>query len=397
MSNRSSVLWLLITLVGVACDTATSAAVDAASVDAPSTDATTEAPSVDCIDDGPCPDLLVDGDPYATGPARGYADPSLRQDPQTGRLWLAYSWPHAGNGGVHVDAHLAHSDDDGETWSFDRMLWQSEATTDPRTGASGFLNQETVSLTARSTATGTRWVAARMQYFRDTSPDVRSFTVRIVEAASPPELASAPEQILGGALLDAAWPRHVDLASLAPDLSDCTFFDAGVLFAEERLYMAVQCIVYGGGGSSEVGDPSRAFIALFVTEAVGPATSWTWSYLGPLTTPADAAALGAELLMQSELAPTRDGSYVLIATPSRRSSPLAAHDGCRAIGVAALDPPSIERVGAVPLVRATAMASLTGTGSCGYDPSSTTGIVVARRTLGAGVLISELAQSGLHP
>jgi hypothetical protein len=52
-----------------------------------------------------CPDISLAGDREFTlpngepGPFRGFADPTVRRDPVTGRLWMAYSWPS-----VRIDA-----------------------------------------------------------------------------------------------------------------------------------------------------------------------------------------------------------------------------------------------------------------------------------------------------
>lgn len=64
--------------------------------------------TVDCADKSSrCPELLIEGSSAARlpngepSPFRGFADPSMRNDPATGRLWLAYSWPNmhaAGDG-----------------------------------------------------------------------------------------------------------------------------------------------------------------------------------------------------------------------------------------------------------------------------------------------------------
>lgn len=66
---------------------------------------------------GDAPDVLPGGGP---SPFRGFADPSIRLDPVSGRLWMGYTWPHVeiapaswlGVVGT-PDIHLAVSDDGG--------------------------------------------------------------------------------------------------------------------------------------------------------------------------------------------------------------------------------------------------------------------------------------------
>jgi hypothetical protein len=50
-----------------------------------------------------------------------------------------------------------------------------------------------------------------------------------------------------------------------------------------------------------------------------------------------------------------------------------------------------------PRVIADVRATDTGTGSCGHDPASRTGILVARRQDGPGMLVTDIAASGVRP
>ena len=98
---------------------------------------------VDCrADDGRCPELIIAGDPpaeapdYGLAPIRGYGDPSLRQDRQTGALWLSYSWvstlvaPGSKPGkpiiDIGVGIHFARSGDGGRSFQFIRKIWTSD-------------------------------------------------------------------------------------------------------------------------------------------------------------------------------------------------------------------------------------------------------------------------------
>ncbi|MGA2131243.1 MAG: hypothetical protein ABSH50_02925 [Bryobacteraceae bacterium] len=66
-----------------------------------------------------CGALNMSADPYSTnGHFAGYADPSERMDPLTGRLWVAYSWPTVlADGSQVVNTHVSFSNDHGATWS----------------------------------------------------------------------------------------------------------------------------------------------------------------------------------------------------------------------------------------------------------------------------------------
>lgn len=89
---------------------------------------------------GDGPFLLPNGQP---APFSGFADPCLRRDPQTGTLWLTYSWPNNKTSGAYsvpcVDTHLASSTDGGNTFSFQVPLWPAIPVSNPSNpGQAGF-------------------------------------------------------------------------------------------------------------------------------------------------------------------------------------------------------------------------------------------------------------------
>ena len=362
--------------------------------------------TVDCLANGPCPEIRIGGDPPATlsdgraSNVRGYAGPSLERDPATGALWMAYSWPHVAvseMGGVAVESHLAPSADGGATWTFVRKLWTSFTLVDDL-GRSGHMNQETVSLAVRESPSGN---VCGIQPGTATSalvrPAVRSFTVRVATASSPELLADADEAILGGDLTQPFWKPDVNLASLSDDLRGCTFHDPGIVFHDGNLFLGVQCNLYTQSGES----PEREFVALFVTDAQGPARSWSWRYLGKLATREDAVELGGENLLQTDLVKGRDGALLAIFSPSAPASPLGSHFGCRVVEIESLDPPRLARDGSGKLrLRASVTATdllPRGPAACTYDPASSTGVVVVRRILGGGQLIVSLHSTGIQP
>ena len=128
-----------------------------------------------CAYDATCPEVLISGDPHATlggspAPFRGYGDPSLERDPDTGTLWLSYSWldvlisspgpPPVFDFGVRT--HLARSDDNGATFSFLREVNQTVQIEHPDTSTQGWTIHE-VSTMARE-ASGS-WQNLWLTYF----------------------------------------------------------------------------------------------------------------------------------------------------------------------------------------------------------------------------------------
>jgi hypothetical protein len=184
-------------------------------------------------------------------------------------------------------------------------------------------------------------------------------------------------------------------------LKGCTFFDAGLLYYSNQLYLAVQCSRYTASGE----DTANEFVALFSTQPDGSPKSWTWTYRGKLATHADAVALGGQNLLQTDLALGQDGTLMATFSPSAPASAgrtLAQHFGCRVVEIASLSPPTLARDSSGALrVRATVTASDLvapdgSPASCGYDASSSTGIVIARRD-DRGGLRSALYRTALRP
>lgn len=104
--------------------------------------------SFDCLGQR-CPEIRIAGTTAATlpggerSPFGGFADASVRRDPETGRLWMAYAWPslqvdRAGSrAALHpqVDIHLAASDDGGTSWRFISSLWPARPARSPNRSA----------------------------------------------------------------------------------------------------------------------------------------------------------------------------------------------------------------------------------------------------------------------
>ncbi len=344
-----------------------------------------------------CPAITVAGDPPAADadgqPAAvsGYADASLRSAASGKRLWMTYSWIHhaawPGAGAVSVDSHLARSDDGGTTWRFVRELWPAVPAVDPNTGKPASYNSEAPSLEARGKGPNAVWYTARERYVSGArGPDLDTFEIRIARASSPQRLPGAAEASLGG---DVDLPGYVDvdLSSLSKELGGCTFNDPGLHYERPHLYLAAECLRFSKDGSR---DFARDFIALFRARPQGPVGTWSWRYAGKLAGHAAAEKLGGDGLEQADLRTTPNGGMVLIASPSGPGGRiLDSHFGCRAVRVASLDPPQLARrpSGSLKVLASVTASDLApnGPGSCGYDPGSATGIVIARRVIGPGL------------
>lgn len=363
------------------------------------------ADTVDCVATR-CPEIAVRGDAPAQGRASGYADPSLAHVPGRTRLWMVYSWPHfretGPRGAVGVDTHLAYSDSSGASWRLAGALWTAEPAPDPVSGAPTHFNTETVTLEAtrgRRAGDGDRWFVARTRYAINPLTGLlrpETYEIRVSAARNPRALGGAPFVSLG-----ARSPFNrvdVDLTRFAPELRGCALSNPALEALGADLFLALQCQRYLAGRTRDL---EREVVALFSTRPDGPPSSWKWRYRGTLGTRADAEALGGDVLQAVELTRSRSGGVLAIFTVARDSeASFDDHLGCAVVPVASLAKARLVRMGGGPKtiawVRASDLDPL-GPGTCGYDASSRTGVVLARRSLTGGRLTTSLHATGLRP
>lgn len=426
MSSISRVIASLV-VVTAACgsDPATTPAAAPTAITAPST--ATTAPSTTIADPPPpatfdclpeaCPEIVIAGDPAFTlpdgseSPFHGFADPTVRRDPLSERLWMAYSWPHlhfegGGRWAVGVESHLAHSDDGGSTWVFDAILWPSAPAIAPD-GTAGYEDHEVPNLLPVASENGVRWFGVRLDYFVDTAggssrSETPSFRIAVMEAPDPPALSDAEPTHLGAAATDPRWGIATDLSRMAPEVADCALWNEPALaWADDRLHLALRCLAFPPGSLDP--DLTRSDIAVFATTPDGSPSQWRWDFVGVLADGEDAAFLGGEGLTQIDLATARDGTLLAVVTPDTWDPERKdfIHHGCRVVEVASLDPPALARdASGDPVVRATIDASDTyplGPAACTYDPDASTGVLMTRRLKGDGRLIASIHATGVDP
>ena len=156
-----------------------------------------------CAFDASCPEILVVGDPHATlggspAPFRGYGDPSLELDPDTGTLWLSYTWldvlisdpgpPPVIDFGVRT--HLARSDDGGATFTFVRQVNDFTAIQHPDTGEDGWTQHEVSTLVREGPGA---WQLLWLTYFDPFgTPERFDYYYQRSLASSPANLGDMP-------------------------------------------------------------------------------------------------------------------------------------------------------------------------------------------------------------
>jgi hypothetical protein len=388
-----------------------------AAASAPTEQANTPALRLDCIPaSGPCRELKVAGDASyrfpdnSASPFSGYADPSIRKDPQSNTLWLSYSWPNYHLGSVQhtpsIDTHLAKSTDGGSTWTFVKSLWPSTPLTNPADPTQkGYLESEVSNLLPVLEGGRVTWYAARLSYFMPeqggvAKRPVSSFQLRLFKAVSPEALSDAPYAVLGMDLTPAAWGVSQNLQSLSPDLKAVTIWNEPALNYEGgRLYLVTVGFAYNAQGAVM----SKNGVFVFSTDPSGAPDTWQWTYNGQLAGPKEASELGGERLTQTDIVRGVDGRLLLVASPDEWNASLKDynHKGCVVIEIQSLSTPRLARdANGRLVVRAVISASDSnelGSAACSYDPASSTGILFTRRIKSSTELTVSIWSTGVRP
>lgn len=383
-----------------------------------------------------CPEIRIAGDEASTlptgapSPFRGFADATLRLQPDSERLWMAYSWPSVrrveeasqvrsgGRGGSvpQVYVHLAYSDDHGRTWRFSKTLWSPTPFTGPH-GEVGHMSHEVANLLPVREASGVVWYGARLDYFLPDDGGFRkrppqSFRIILGRAASPGELVHAESIAIGSMATDRAWGMDVDLARLSTETSHCGLWNEPAMYHDgKELFLVLSCMAFQG----KTPDLDRSDLVVFAARTDGRMTDWQWRYAGKLAGATEARALGAERLTQIDLVESRDGRLLAIMTPDTWNAEASdfVHHGCVAVEVEQADR-SLRLARDIDghlqiAARVTASdAGAEGTAACTYDPASETGIILGRRNkVGVGLghardrasaqMYGALHATGIHP
>jgi len=356
-----------------------------------------------------CTQINIANDPFSTsGAFGGYADATIRQDPLTGTLWMAYSWPHtipsglAGVGGTQVvDTHLSYSTDGGQSWTYKGALYTSQPVVNPVTGKTDYTAHEVINLLPQVVSGVTWWYGLHSTYNvppGGAGSGAQSYTKRWEIAMAPGDattgpmgLASASPQYLGQSIntYPQFWPVAQNLSSLDPQVNGCTeFFEPALTLSSDNLYLFLACTPAGS-------DPSKRFYAVFKTSnPQANAATWNWTYVSQGSTKFanqnDAVSVGRHLapgatyLTQLDISPSKNpGLSLAILTPAYDNASGKVSLGCVAAELASIDPPRFA-YNSQGDVQVDAFLTSTdsqagGPGSCTYSPYSATGMILAHR------------------
>src|SRR3989344_5015065 len=196
---------------------------------------------IDCTAGNPnCPRLAISGDFADKSKFHGFADPSMRRDPNSGIIWLSFSWARVVRSGsglwswfsrpdVAVDIHLARSNDGGASWKYAGQLWQAHTVLNPVTKVNNIVSYETANISAQNKNGKTIWHAIHWDYLLKPGGFIYSqigrysyFRLSMVSSpyrlpgARPPKtwFAGAAEEIKSGCQSDVSSSRTCRLQSL---------------------------------------------------------------------------------------------------------------------------------------------------------------------------------------
>lgn len=355
----------------------------------------------------------------AGGP-RGVFDPSVTEDPATGRLWMSYSSfeasTHSRSG---IELRIAYSED-GERWhDAGTVQRHSEVLVGPLEtteadepaideGTRGTWQNETSTLVYDDNAPREqRWkLFWHQSLWANDAPRYASYGWIALKVADTPEnLAQAPPVKLftGYMARNAAdsegmpvfsplpRPPAIQLDKRDPQLGACVFGQPAALSARGALYLALDCAWLGTRPSLHTVLLRCAYPGCDVTNAA------SWTVVGRLTEPPDAPRIDERYkgFGGTSLA-EKDGRYYLLATPI--SAKGDRYDGCYVFRFDDLAQGKLERQrrGALVVARTVRGVPDTHHGACAAHSRLKEGILMSQILSTASPRVMQIRSTGVE-
>ena len=387
-------------------------------------------------DSSPPPSIACGGGsspPQNTAPIRityagvgelGIFDPAVACDPATSRVWMSYSAVDpvtSMRAPWGVGIRLGSTDNGGTVWNDNGIVTATldvtvlpgislsgddPPVTTPSPGNWGSETSTVVYDPHPGVPSGERW---KMLYHRvlwvNSNPYFVSYSwIEMKQAGTAAGLAAAPPvKLTGGYLIkndamsltNTAAPisgapafaldtKHIDLGSCG------LFGEPSLMATSNTLYLALDCYI--------VGLPIQPYVVMF--KCTSPCTMTnlaSWTYLGRVTTPADAAAINSAYRSLSAPAlTTQGGKYYLITTPVATSAD--RYDGCRVYEFADLTTGLLRRDGTgqlLPPVAQVTGISATHNGACAHHAALSNGMLHSQLEINTPEIF-RIYQSGVN-
>lgn len=355
----------------------------------------------------------------ASGP-RGVFDPSVTEDPATGRLWMSYSSFQAStHSSWGVELRIAYSDD-GERWhDAGTVQRHSEVLVGPLEtteadepevdeGTRGTWQNETSTLVYDEHAPREqRWkLFWHQSLWAKDAPRYASYGWIALKMADTPEnLAHAePIKLFTGYMARSAAssagmpvfspiprPPAIELDKRDPQLGACVFGQPAALSAHDALYLALDCAWLGTRPSLHTVLLRCSYPGCDVTSAA------SWTVVGRLTEPRDAPRIDERYkgFGGTSLA-EKDGRYYLIATPVTVKGD--RYDGCQVFRFEDLAQGKLERQRRDTLVVARTVRGIADThhGACAAHAGLKSGILMSQILSTAAPRVMQIRSTGVE-
>jgi hypothetical protein len=368
--------------------------------------------------------MVISGETLAPGGFSGRADPTIRKNPLTGDLWLAYSYLNTVTGVAAVPpcaappvgakyfvlaTHVAQSTDNGATWTYKGELYSDTAACDPDSGQTVVYDHEVMNLYPKLQAGVVYWFGIHQQYFATANSNLGTsalpYTVRFnfsVAAADanggPFNLTAATPYYMTGKNNNghsASYPIDVNLSTL-PGQTACTagsptpgtgnpsWREPSLIMVSNHLYFQTVC----SGGTN---------VSQFTTDISGlPTPTYSFSYVGNFATPTDAQTLCAYFnactvpattmsFTQEDIAVNNAGTGTeFIVSVVQYIAGNKQSFGCVAAPLASVSPPAFTYVAGKVQIDHILIStdSVPGPDSCSYQPNSVGGMLLTRQFSG---------------
>lgn len=357
--------------------------------------------------DHPC--LTINGAPvFEICPVRGNYDGSITEDPETGTLWLSYSFgsmifngePSPKTVQARHDIRLARSDDGGITWIDTGRINEGVSFNHPSKGQD-MISHEVSTIDRLPDG---RWALLWFQYFKQ----YEDAAIRARIAEDPLRLGdAAPRTVLNGWAAPEVWATDTDMDALVPGHRECAAYTEPAIFAHQgETYVIAQCIGWDARRNKRIFEVGRLELLRWDGSA--------FDYIGPLMTYDDTLALSDGtarnvMVSQPALARSRREGRLLLLVSLGNDNKIPNFQSCHVLAVDDLAKARLKRdAEGRPVVLAELTTDVPpgyknvfGPGQCDYDPASETGVLMTRmvenHTIDPMDLRIAIHATGVHP
>lgn len=350
----------------------------------------------------------------------GIFDPSIVEDPGSGRIWMSYSSVDTSMFYVStlywtVSLRLAYSDDNGVNWQDAGVIVAPKVETlvgpmkeNHPTGSipadsQGIWQNETSSIIYDPSApVAERWKLIWHQYLNAnlTSYFADHGWIAMKMASTPLGLATAtPVKLFGGAglqadgsntgspvfspiggmpviQLNADLSRSIEAADLA-ELNLCIFAEPALYANKSAVYLTIYCADASSIPTS--GKVTEYVVHFRCSNPCTMTSASNWEYLGRLLTPADALASTGDHYYQAPALVEKNGKAYLIVSPVNNALSDERYSGCRVYEFTDINSNQLRRINGelVEVARVDGDANIHN-GACGAYSGLDGGIVFSQ-------------------